>query len=226
MPLPRSYASSSPTPKSTLQTLVVKLDKFALIDYTTLSTSHRAARVRLKIRWGSTGHEQGWAMEDIGCHTVAEAENYVATLAVHQLNAVEGKGEKGLWRVLPPVFRDLWDELDEVRKENVDRARREKWGMLRAILDTRIAGEDAESKVRLLLLRIFGIFRIWLTLDLFCLAFSRLPSPTASSSPASTASRLRLRCTLPSCPKMLRPASKPSSLVVSRPRLTRRCSYV
>jgi len=149
MPLPKSFASSSPTPKSSVQTLVVKLDRFSLVDYTSLSGSFRAARVALKIRW-ATGRLQEWRMEDVGCWTVAEAENYVATLALHELNAVEGRGERGMWRLLPPLFRDLWDELEEKKKDNVDRERRGTWAMLRGILEARLAkDEEAELKVSL-----------------------------------------------------------------------------
>jgi len=89
-------------------------------------------------------------MEDVGCWTVAEAENYVATLALHELNAVEGRGERGMWRLLPPLFRDLWDELEEKKKDNVDRERRGTWAMLRGILEARLAkDEEAELKVSL-----------------------------------------------------------------------------
>lgn len=146
MPLPKNFASSSATPKSSLQTLAVKLDRFSLVDYTPLSGSFRAARVALKIRWG-TGRQQEWRMDDIGCWTIAEAENYVATLALHELNAVEGRGERGMWRLLPPVFRDLWDELDEKRKEAVDKERRATWAMLRVILEARLAASDELAKV-------------------------------------------------------------------------------
>ena len=87
-------------------------------------------------------------MDDIGCWTIAEAENYVATLALHELNAVEGRGERGMWRLLPPLFRDLWDELDEKRKENVDKERRATWAMLRGILEARLAAsEELTGKV-------------------------------------------------------------------------------
>lgn len=147
MPLPKNFASSSATPKSTLQTLAVKLDRFSLVDYTPLSGSFRAARVALKIRWG-TGRQQEWRMDDIGCWTIAEAENYVATLALHELNAVEGRGERGMWRLLPPLFRDLWDELEEKRKETVDKERRATWAMLRGIFEARLAAsEDPDAKV-------------------------------------------------------------------------------
>lgn len=40
---------------------------------------------------------------------------------------------------LPPPFRDLWGELEEQRKESVDRHNREIWGSLEAIVDSRLA---------------------------------------------------------------------------------------
>lgn len=149
MPLPKIHSTSVPLPKALLQTLVVKLDKFSLVDYTTLSGSFRAARVALRIRWHS-GKAQQWRMDDLGCWTLAEAENYVATLALHELNAVEGKGEKGLWRNLPPAHRDLWDELEERRKGDIDRERRGTWAMLRGILEARLVPPEAEVKARTL----------------------------------------------------------------------------
>ncbi|CED84539.1 ATP-dependent RNA helicase A [Phaffia rhodozyma] len=150
MPLPKHFTSATGTPKTILQTLAVKLDRFCLVDYATLSNSFHACRASLKIRWKS-GREQQWAMTDVGCHSIQEAENFVATMALFELTVVESKGEKGLWRTLPAAYKDFWDELDGKRKEEVDRERRVTWGMLRAILDSRLAppiSSETENEVK------------------------------------------------------------------------------
>lgn len=136
LPLPKHYTASTAAPKTTLQAAAVKLDRFCLIDYTPLSASFRAARVLLKIRW-SDRREQVWAMEDLGCSDLVEAECYVATLALHDIIAVEGKGDKSVWRSFPPAYRDLWDELEEKRKGSLDKDRRAIWSTLRAIVEAR-----------------------------------------------------------------------------------------
>lgn len=87
-------------------------------------------------------------MEDLGCHSLVEAENYIATLALHELTVVESKGDKSIWRTLPPAFRDLWDELDEKRKEIVDKERRTTWAMLRGIVEAKMAVDEGNAKVR------------------------------------------------------------------------------
>lgn len=138
LPLPKHYTASTAAPKTTLQAVAIKLDRFCLIDYTTLSASFRAARVKLKIRW-SDKREQVWAMEDLGCSNMAEAECYVATLALHAIIAVEGKGDKGVWRSFPPAYRDLWDELEDKRKSSLDKERRAVWSTLRAIVEAKFA---------------------------------------------------------------------------------------
>lgn len=136
MPLPKHFTASTAAPKTTLQGAAVKLDRFCLIDYVTLSNSFRAARVMLKIRW-SDRREQAWTMQDLGCSSLAEAESYVATLALHDIIAIEGKGDKSVWRSFPPAFRDLWDELEEKRKGLLDKERRAVWATLRAIVEAR-----------------------------------------------------------------------------------------
>lgn len=167
MPLPKHFTSSTATPKSTLQALAVKLDRFCLVDYALLSDSFHATRASLKVRWKS-GQEQQWSMTDVGCHSQAEAENFVATMALHELAVVEGKGDKGVWRTLPTDYRDLWDELDTKRKQDVDRERRATWGVLRAILETRLVppetGDQLDSgvnvRVRYFLSLFFGLQRL------------------------------------------------------------------
>jgi ATP-dependent RNA helicase DHX29 len=136
LPLPKHFTASTAAPKTTLQAVAVKLDRFCLIDYTTLSNSFRAARVMLKIRW-SDRREQAWAMDDLGCSNLAEAESYVATLALHDIIAIEGKGDRSVWRSFPTAYRDLWDELEEKRKGSLDKERRAVWATLRAIVEAR-----------------------------------------------------------------------------------------
>jgi hypothetical protein len=47
-------------------------------------------------------------------------------------------GGQTFFRLLPAVFRDLWDELEEKRKAEHDTINRATWAKLQSILDTKL----------------------------------------------------------------------------------------
>ncbi|KAI0068404.1 P-loop containing nucleoside triphosphate hydrolase protein [Artomyces pyxidatus] len=148
MPLPKS--GSARTPKTFLAEVVTKTDSFAVITYRLISGASRAKRAALTVRWGA-GKASEWSMEDIACYDVAQAEQYIATVALHALTfppsdgfasgkAVSGSGQT-FFRLFPPAYRELWDELEVNRKTSEDSVNRAVWAKLRNIIEPKLSTE-------------------------------------------------------------------------------------
>jgi ATP-dependent RNA helicase DHX29 len=160
MPLPKGKFER--TSKAFLQSAIDKLDSFAVTTYRCISGDSRAKRACLSVRW-SSGKVSEWVMEDVACHDMTQAEQYIATVALHALTfpTFEGFSPANLargntqtfFRLLAPAFRDFWDELEAKRKTSSDTTNRAVWSKLKKIVEAR----GDQGKVRLLVLRIGGI---------------------------------------------------------------------
>jgi ATP-dependent RNA helicase DHX29 len=145
MALPKHWAGQ--TPKMLLRDLVVKTDRYAAISYSIISQHSRVKRANTIISWQSRKRDE-WSMNDIGCHDETQAEQYVATVAFHALtypltdgfaaSAPSSAGSHTAFRLLPAVYRDLWDELEKSRKVRDDLVNRKAWAKLRDILDFKL----------------------------------------------------------------------------------------
>jgi ATP-dependent RNA helicase DHX29 len=144
MSLPKHWAGR--TPKVVLTETVYKTDKYAAVSFFPIGGASRACRAGVNIRWGG-GKSQEWCMEDEGCYDDRQAEQFISTVALHALtftvqpgfaNATVTGGAQTYFRVLPPVYRDLWDELEVKRKSGEDEINRRIWGMLRDIVEPRL----------------------------------------------------------------------------------------
>ncbi|KAF9512352.1 hypothetical protein BS47DRAFT_1330374 [Hydnum rufescens UP504] len=144
MSLPKHWAGR--TPRVVLTETVYKMDKYAAVSFFPVGGASRACRAGVNIRWGG-GKSQEWCMEDEGCYDDRQAEQFISTVALHALtfitqpgfaNATVTGGAQTYFRVLPPVYRDLWDELEIKRKSGEDAINRRIWGMLRDIVEPRL----------------------------------------------------------------------------------------
>ena len=145
MALPKHWAGQ--TPKMLLRDLVVKTDRYAAISYNIISQHSRVKRANTIISWQSRKRDE-WSMDDVGCHDEAQAEQYIATVALHALtypltdgfaaSAPSSAGSHTAFRLLPAVYRDLWDELEKSRKTRDDLVNRKAWAKLRDILDFKL----------------------------------------------------------------------------------------
>lgn len=108
-------------------------------------------------------------MESVGCPTTTEAENYVALIALHELTtstnhstmATTKSAKLGISsmtsptsvalrmeyppinaRNLPVPYRDLWDELEVIRRTQEDEDSRELWKGLDEVLKIQSAAES------------------------------------------------------------------------------------
>ena len=151
--LPKHW--SGRTPKLLLSEIVRKSDKYAVVSYACISGSSRAKRASVDIRWDG-GKTQIWTMDDVACYDLNQAEQYVATVALHALTfpnsegfAIGGTANAGnqtSFRLLPPVFRDIWDELEQKRRLDDDITNRTVWAKLRSILEPKLAQTSNVSR--------------------------------------------------------------------------------
>nr|XP_019046467.1 DEAH box polypeptide 36 [Kwoniella bestiolae CBS 10118]OCF25397.1 DEAH box polypeptide 36 [Kwoniella bestiolae CBS 10118] len=144
MAIPKSSFAGN-IPKNILKSVVTKQSKQAVFTYAKLSGGSRAARAGLEIRW-STGRRKVWRMDDIACNDMAEAENYVSTLAINDLSG-DGTLTGINWRTMPPDYRELWEELELKRKDQEDVGKREVWAKIKSLYEKKAVGPPVESKV-------------------------------------------------------------------------------
>ncbi|KAK0506080.1 P-loop containing nucleoside triphosphate hydrolase protein [Armillaria luteobubalina] len=145
MPLPKHW--SGRTPKSLLSDTVTKVDRYAVITFSIISGTSRPKRAAVNVRWQGKKTDE-WSMESVACHDEGQAEQYVATLALHAITfpPTDGfasgtsavAGGQTFFRLLPAVFRDLWDELEVARKDEEDSINRCIWNKLRAIVEPKL----------------------------------------------------------------------------------------
>lgn len=148
MELPEHW--SDRLPKSILQEVIAKKDKYAVAKYACISGPSRVIRASVTITWDG-GRTQSWSMDDVGCPDLKQAEEYISTIALHVLTfpTLEGFALGGTYvantqtffRRLPPAFRNLWDELEAKRKESDDTTNRAAWEKLRAIARVKLESQ-------------------------------------------------------------------------------------
>ncbi|KAL6302192.1 P-loop containing nucleoside triphosphate hydrolase protein [Sparassis latifolia] len=155
MALPKHW--SGRTPRSLLSEVVHKVDRFAAISYQCISGPSRTKRAAVEIHWEG-GKTQGWSMDDIACHDMSQAEQYISTIAMHALTFPRSDGfasvgsmgvsSQTTFRLLPAIYRDLWDELEQKRKVTNDAVNRSVWAKLKVIVEPKMnVDRKANSKV-------------------------------------------------------------------------------
>ncbi|GJE85993.1 HrpA-like RNA helicase [Phanerochaete sordida] len=152
-PAPKNW--SGRTPRTLLLEVVHKTDKYANVSFRSISGASRAKRSAVRIIW-QQGNVSEWLMEDVACHDSGQAEQYIATVALHRLTfpdtpgfAVGGTASANTqtsFRLLPPVYRDLWDELEDKRRADHDCINRGLWAKLRGILEPKLSGSKTPVK--------------------------------------------------------------------------------
>lgn len=154
MALPKHW--SGRTPKTLLHDIVAKADRYAAISYNIISGHSRAKRASVAILWEGKKRDE-WSMEDVACPDDGQAEQYISTVALHALSFPLTDGfasgtpitshSHTFFRLLPAIYRGLWEDLEAARKVRDDSINRSTWAKLRTIVEGKLEGS---VKVRLL----------------------------------------------------------------------------
>lgn len=155
MTVPKHWSGAMP--KTMLRDFVTKVDRYAAISYTTLSGHSRARRASVSISWQNKQRDE-WTMDDVACSEDSQAEQYVAAIALHSLTHPLTEGfvssvpanasGSTSFRLLPAVYRDLWDELEVSRKVRDDSINRQIWARLLSILEDKAQRSFKVCKIR------------------------------------------------------------------------------
>jgi ATP-dependent RNA helicase DHX29 len=148
MSLPKHWSGKSP--KILLSDAITKKDRYASASFRVISGGSRAVRCACQVRWAGAKKEE-WSMDTVACRDSFQAEQYVATLVLHELAYPMSPGFAGgatasllasSFRSLPPAFRDLWNELESARKAEEDSVNRSVWANLQAMLRTKLGQNE------------------------------------------------------------------------------------
>ncbi|KAF9474475.1 P-loop containing nucleoside triphosphate hydrolase protein [Pholiota conissans] len=152
MTIPKHW--SGPMPNTLLHDFVNKMDKYAAISYTAISGRSRANRASISIAWHGN-RRNSWSMDDVACHSSAQADQYIATIALHSLTYPLTDGfisslptstsSATSFRLLPASYRDLWDELEVVRKQRGNALNCLVWAELRDIVMDKIQRDSERT---------------------------------------------------------------------------------
>lgn len=128
MSLPKHFSGKSP--RSLLEDLVRKQDKFARISFENLTPHSNAVRCSLYIVWDG-GKVDHFEMKEESCRDIFQSQNYVSTMALYKLSTTP------IHRQLPVVFKQLWDELEAKKHTEDERAYIEEIRYFKSIADSR-----------------------------------------------------------------------------------------
>ncbi|KAJ3517374.1 hypothetical protein NLJ89_g555 [Agrocybe chaxingu] len=145
MTIPKQW--SGQMPKTLLRDFVSKVDRYAAVSYTALSTHSRAKRASVTISWQTKKRDE-WSMDDVACPDDSQAEQFIATVALHSLTypLTEGfisptpasSSNSTSFRLLPVVYRNLWDELESARRKRDDEHNGKVWAKLYSVLGNKV----------------------------------------------------------------------------------------
>jgi len=146
MSLPKNW--SGPMPKTLLRDFVAKVDRYAAISYTIISHHSRAKRASVSISWRNKKWDE-WLMDDVACPEDSQAEQFISAIVLHSLtypltegfatSAPSSSSSSTSFRLLPAVYRELWDELEKSRKLRDDLINRKIWAKLRTVVEGKMA---------------------------------------------------------------------------------------
>lgn len=111
-----------------------RLDRSAVVIFRIISRS-RAFRAAVNIRWGDTGKIEDYEMQEIACWDQTQAYNYIATVALFNISSTASTSHKQL----PPVYKDLWDDLVSKKKVLEDETYRDQLKLFKCIAETRLS---------------------------------------------------------------------------------------
>ncbi|KAJ1041518.1 hypothetical protein NDA11_000066 [Ustilago hordei] len=145
------------TPRVMLSDALKRADPYSTYKFTVIPSGGRLHRSKLTIRWNggkvvpnkntiSTGipsYVDEYTLTAVGCATQLQSDDFVATVALFCIDR-----DKSVQRALPPGYREWWEELTNLQKDERDRKSRTRFQRVRDVVRVRMEEAAAAKKAK------------------------------------------------------------------------------
>lgn len=145
------------TPRVMLSDALKRADAYSTYKFTAIPSGGRLHRSKLTIRWnggkvvpnknpitsGSPTYVDEYTLTTVGCATQLQADDFVATVALFCIDR-----DKSVQRALPPGYREWWEELTALQKDERDRKSRTRFQRVRDVVRVRMDEASAAKKAK------------------------------------------------------------------------------
>ncbi|GAC99316.1 hypothetical protein PHSY_006917 [Pseudozyma hubeiensis SY62] len=145
------------TPRVMLSDALKRADPYSTYKFTAIPSGGRVHRSKLTIRWnggkvvpnkhpvtaGSPTYVDEYTLTSVGCSSQLQADDFVATIALFCIDR-----DKSVQRALPPGYREWWEELTGLQKDEHDRKSRTRFQRVRDVIRVRMEEANAAKKIK------------------------------------------------------------------------------
>ena len=209
LPAQAKSGASGKTPRVLLSDALKRADPYASHKFEAIHSGGRICRSKLTIRWtggkvvpnkrpanlGTPSYIDEYTLTTVGCASQQQADDLIATVA---LFCVEK--DKPVQRSLPVGFREWWDELEAIRKDERNAKSRSRFQRVREVVRSRIEEANRNKKPKTKAAATGGSDQS--QTDLGALARGFVPQPSEDKAREIAESFFR-KCDSPSYQKML-----------------------
>lgn len=145
------------TPRVMLSDALKRADPYSTFKFTAIPSGGRVHRSKLMIRWnggkvvpnkhpvsaGSPTYIDEYILTTVGCFSQLQADDFIATVALFCIDS-----DKSIQRALPPGYREWWEELASLQKDERDRKSRIRFQRVRDIIRVKMDEASAAKKAK------------------------------------------------------------------------------
>ncbi|CBQ67989.1 probable DNA/RNA helicase (DEAD/H box family II) [Sporisorium reilianum SRZ2] len=157
LPARAKSGSGGKTPRVMLSDALKRADPYSTYKFTVIPSGGRVHRSKLTIRWnggkvvpnknpitaGAPTYVDEYTLTTVGCATQLQADDFVATIALFCIDR-----DKSVQRALPPGYREWWEELTSLQKDERDRKSRTRFQRVRDVIRVRMDEAAAAKKAK------------------------------------------------------------------------------
>ncbi|SPO21176.1 probable DNA/RNA helicase (DEAD/H box family II) [Ustilago trichophora] len=145
------------TPRVMLSDALKRADPYSTFKFTVIPSGGRLHRSKLVIRWnggkvvpnkhpitaGTPSYVDEYTLTTVGCATQLQADDFIATVALFCIDR-----DKSVQRALPPGYREWWEELTGLQKDERDRKSRTRFQRVRDVVRVRMEEAAVAKKAK------------------------------------------------------------------------------
>ncbi|EST06509.1 Helicase, C-terminal [Kalmanozyma brasiliensis GHG001] len=145
------------TPRVMLSDALKRADAYSTYKFSVIASGGRVHRSKLTIRWnggkvvpnknpitaGAPTYIDEYTLTNVGCSTQLQADDFIATVALFCIDR-----DKAVQRALPPGYREWWEELTGLQKDERDRKSRTRFQRVRDVIRVKMEELAAAKKAK------------------------------------------------------------------------------